>query len=223
MSHPSPDDSFAAELRGFGVWGLLALLAIVAATVFFGSVSALLVIAWAWRSHTPWRELGFRRPQSWGRTLIVAMLLGVAFKLLMKAVVMPLLGAPALNPRYQYLAGNPLALPFALYVVIFAGFGEETVYRGYLFERLGTLLGARPVARVTTLVLTTALFALAHLSDQGVAGAEQAAMTGLAFGLAYSATKSLVPVIVAHAAFDLTAVALIYWRLEGAVAHTVFR
>jgi len=223
MNTRSMDDSLAAELRGFGPWGLLALLGIIAGTLFFGSLSALLIVWWAWRSHTPWRELGFRRPKRWRRTVIVALLIGVAFKLLMKALVMPLLGAPALNLRYQYLAGNPLALPFALYVVIFAGLGEEMVYRGYLFERLGKLLGTGAGARATTVVLTTALFALAHLSDQGIAGAEQATMTGLAFGVAYAVTENLVPVIAAHAAFDLTAVALIYWRLESAVAHAVFR
>jgi len=218
------DDSFAAELRGFGPRGLLAILAILAGALFFGPLAALLVVWWGWRSHTPWRELGFRRPKSWTRTLIVAILLGVAFKLVLKALVMPLLGAPALNPRYQYLAGNPLALPFAFYALILgAGFGEETFFRGYLFERLGKLLGTGTSARAATIVITTALFALGHLSDQGVAGAEQATMTGLAFGIAYSATENLVPIIVAHAAFDLTALALIYWRLEAAVAHAVFR
>lgn len=217
------DDPLAAELRAFGPWGLLAILGILAGTLFFGSLSALLVAWWAWRSHTAWSELGFRRPKRWGRTLVVGILLGVALKLVMKALVMPLLGAPALNLRYQYLAGNPLALPFALYVVIVAGLGEETVFRGYLFERIGKLLGTGAVARVTTVVLTTALFALAHLADQGIAGAEQATMTGLAFGIAYSATENLVPIIAAHAAFDLTAVALIYCRLESAVAHAVLR
>ena len=217
------DDPLAAELRTFGPWGVLAMLGILAGTLFFGSLSALLVVWWAWRSHTAWHELGFQRARSWGRELAVGILFGVALKLVMKALVMPLLGAPALNPRYQYLAGSPQVLPFAVYVAIFAGLGEETVYRGYLFERLGKLLGSGTGARVTTVLLTTSLFALAHLADQGVAGAEQATMTGLAFGVAYWATENLVPVIVAHAAFDLTAVALIYWRMEGAVAHAVFR
>ncbi|TMA33009.1 MAG: CPBP family intramembrane metalloprotease, partial [Deltaproteobacteria bacterium] len=56
----------------------------------------------------------------------------------MKAVVMPLFGAPAINPAYHYLAGNTAALPGMILAVIFgAGFGEEIFFRGYLFERLG--------------------------------------------------------------------------------------
>ena len=55
-----------------------------------------------------------------------------AFKLLMKALVMPLLGAPPINQAYQYLTGNRAALPGAVYLLVAGGgFGEETVYRGF--------------------------------------------------------------------------------------------
>ena len=50
---------------------------------------ALLVLAWAWRSRTPWREIGYVRPRSWIGSLAAGLVLGGAFKLLMKAAVMP--------------------------------------------------------------------------------------------------------------------------------------
>jgi membrane protease YdiL (CAAX protease family) len=54
----------------------------------------------------------------------------------MKAIVMPLFGAPAINPAYHFLAGNTAAIPWMLYAVILgAGFGEETIFRGWMFER----------------------------------------------------------------------------------------
>ena len=82
------------------------------------------------------------------RTVAIGIPFGVALKLVMKAIVMPLFGAPAINARYHYLAGNAAALPWMLYAVVLgAGFGEETVFRGFFFERLGKLLGTRPVAR----------------------------------------------------------------------------
>jgi hypothetical protein len=104
------DDPVAASLRGFGPLGLSAIL-VIALSSIFKPLSALLVLVWAWRSHTPWREIGYVRPKSWFGTLAVGILFGCAFKLLMKAIVMPLLGAPAINSAYHYLAGNRVRFP----------------------------------------------------------------------------------------------------------------
>ena len=38
-------------------------------------------------------------------------------------------------------------LPLATYAMIRAGFSEETVFRGFLFERLGKLLGGSARAK----------------------------------------------------------------------------
>ena len=50
----------------------------------------------------------------------------------------------------------------------------------------------------------------------------QAVITGLVFGAIYLATGNLWISIFAHIAFDLTAVAIIYWDVESTVAHLVF-
>jgi len=218
------DDRLAAGLRGFGPLGLLSMLAVLSGNFIVAPLSALLVLLWARASRTSWHELGFVRPRSWTASLLVGILSGAAFKLLMKAVVMPLFGAPPLNAAYQYLVGNRAALPAALFAAtVGAGFGEETVFRGYLFERLGKLFGSDAVARTAIVLLTAGLFGLAHYRDQGIPGVEQAVITGLVFGVIFAATGRLWTLIFAHAAFDLTAVAIIYWGLESRVAHLIFR
>lgn len=217
------------QLRGFGVAGILAILVIVlSGTVFVGDMIALpvgaaLVLVWAKLSHTPWREIGFVRPRSWIGSLAVGILLGVALKFVMKAIVMPLLGAPPVNQAFQFLAGNRALLPAAIWAMLMAGFGEETVWRGFLFERLGTRLGPGATAKALIAVLTSVLFGLAHYQVQGLAGVEQAAMVGLVFAGIVARTGSLFMVMVAHAAFDLTALAMIYWRLETYIAHMAFK
>ena len=48
--------------------------------------------------------------------------------MLMKAIVMPLLGAPPINAAFHDLVGNRAAIPgFLFTIVAVAGFGEETV------------------------------------------------------------------------------------------------
>jgi uncharacterized protein len=217
------DDQLAARLRGFGPLGLLAILVVLFADVVVKPLSAVLVLVWTWRSHTPWREIGYVRPRTWIGSLTIGVLFGVAFKLLMKAVVMPLLGADPINHAYHFLVGNEAALPGMLYtMVVGAGFGEETVFRGYMFERLGKLFSTGASTRVFIVLLTSLLFGLAHYSTQGIAGAEQAVITGLVFGTIFAVTRQLWMLMCAHAAYDLTAVAIIYWNVESNVAHLIF-
>jgi len=221
---PTPGGEFAADLRGFGPLGIFAILLILSGNLVVLPLSAILVLLWARWSRTPWREIGYVWPEHWARELAVGIVFGAAFKLLMKAIVMPLLGAAPINPTYHYLVGNRAALPGILYVMtVGAGFGEETVFRGYLFERLGKLLGTGVGAKTLIVLLTTALFGLGHYADQGLAGVEQAIFTGIVFGTIFAVTGRLWMLMWAHAAFDLTAVAIIYWNLETKVAHLVFQ
>jgi len=187
-------------------------------------LSGILVLVWVGWSRTAWREIGYVRPKSSMRDLAAGIALGIAFKFLMKAIVMPLLGAPPINQAYHYLTGNPAALPGAGYLMIAGGgFGEETVFRGFLFERFGKLFGSGVRAKTGIVLLTAGLFAVAHYPEQGLPGVEQATITGLVFGAIFAATGRIWIPMFAHAAFDLTALAIIYWNLESAVAHLIFK
>jgi CAAX protease family protein len=219
---------FPENLRGFGPAGLFsALIILLSGTISVGRIAvpvgAILVLAWVVASRTPWREIGYVRPRSWIGGLAIGLAFGILFKLAMKAVVMPVIGVPAINQTYHYLAGNRAMLPPAILAMLVAGFGEETVFRGFLFERLGKLLGSSAGARGMIVLITTILFGLAHYPDQGLPGVEQALFTGFVFGAIFAATGRLWMLMCAHAAFDLTALAIIYWNLELDIAHSVFR
>ena len=218
------DDRLAARLRGFGLLGILAIIVVLAGNALFTPLSAILVLVWAWISRTPWREIGYVRPKSWLRTLAIAIVFGATLKLVMKALVMPLFGAPAINQAFHYLVGNKAALPGILFLIIAgAGFGEETVFRGYLFERFSKLLGETTWAKTLTVALTSAWFGVIHYPFQGLAGAQQATLVGLIFGTIFALKRQIFPLIIAHIAFDLMAVAIIYWDLETEVAHFLFK
>ena len=216
------DDETASQLRGFGPVGLLAIVVIIAADVLGKPVSALMVLAWAWRSRTPWRELGFVRPRSWLAAIAIGIAIGITVKLVMKAVVMPLLGADPVNQTYHFVVGNRGALPAMLYAILVgAAFGEEVIFRGFAFERLRKLLGSSTRATVAIIVLTSLLFGIAHYADQRLPGVQQAVIVGLVYGAMYARTGSLAMPMIAHAAFDLTALWIIYWDLEEEVARSI--
>lgn len=223
------DDKFSAALRGFGPLGIVAVLAILlSGNVFVGPMIALpigaaLVLVWRSLSRTPWSAIGYVRPRSWILTAAAGITFGVAFKFAMKAVVMPLVGAPAINPTYHFLAGNRAMLPAAIWAMFVAGFGEETVFRGWMFERLGKLLGSTVAVRSTIVILTSILFGLGHYMNQGIPGVEQAAIVGLVLGTIFAMTGRVFMLMIAHAAFDLTALWMIYCDLETHIAHLVFK
>ena len=226
---PAIDERLAARLRGFGPLGILAILLIlltgnivVTKKLIVLPIGAVLVLLWTWRSHTPWREIGYSRPKSWVTTIAGGIAFGIALKFLMKVIVMPLLGADPINHAYHFLAGNRAMLPPAIWAMLVAGFAEETVVRGYAFERLGKLFGSSLAAKIAIVVITSAVFGLDHYRVQGLAGAEQAALVGLIYGTIFATTGSIWLIMSAHAAFDLTALVMIYWNLESRIAHLLF-
>jgi hypothetical protein len=74
---------------------------ILSGNLIVAPLGAVLALLWAWRSRTPWREIGYVWPSNWVIALSVAVTFGIALKFLMKAVVMPLL-------RASHQSGIPL-------------------------------------------------------------------------------------------------------------------
>jgi uncharacterized protein len=218
------NDRFAVRLRGFGPIGIVAILIILAGNFVIAPLGAVLVLIWTRISKTPWREIGYVRPRSWPTTITIGIILGVALKFMMKALLMPFLGAPPINQAYHFVTGNPAVIPaMILTMIVTAGFGEETFYRGWMFERMGKLFGQSVAAKIATVVITTILFASVHYFEQGIPGVEQAMLTGLVFGSIFAVTGSIFLLMIAHAAFDLTALWMIYYDLETKIAHLIFR
>lgn len=224
LSPVQTNDKFTARLRGFGPIGILSILIILGGNFVMPPLSAILVLIWAKISDTPWREIGYVRPRSWARIIATGIVFGVALKFVMKALVMPLFGAPPINQAYHFITGNPAVIPVMIYtMIVIAGFGEETFFRGWMFERLAKVFGQRVWAKIVIVLITSILFASAHYAEQGVPGVTQALLTGLIFGSIFAITGQIFMLMIAHAAFDLTALWIIYYGLETRIAHLIFR
>jgi membrane protease YdiL (CAAX protease family) len=224
ITEASIDERFAARLRGFGLLGVVSILIILSGNFLFAPLSAILALVWAWLSQTPWRDLGFVRPRSWARTIVVGIVFGVALKFAMKSIVMPLLGAPPVNAPFHFLAHNPAEIPWMLYIIfVTAGFGEEVIFRGWAFERLGKLLGRSGWAKAVTVLVTSAWFGYEHYGLQGMPGVQNATIVGLFFGSVFAVTGRIYLLMIAHVAFDLAAFVMIYFDCEPTVAHFFFK
>jgi membrane protease YdiL (CAAX protease family) len=111
---------------------------------------------------------------------------------------------------FSSLEGNlPLFVLLIPLTWLFAGFGEEVFYRGYLMTRFAQFMGETRVAWIIALVAQAALFGAAH-SNQGLTGIVGITVVGLFFGAATLIWgRNLWPAIIAHALVDT----LIFTRL----------
>jgi membrane protease YdiL (CAAX protease family) len=214
----------AESLRGFGVAGTSTFVVIFATAALFTPLAVVLVLLWAWLSRTPWPEIGLVRPKSWPRVIALGIVLGVAEKFVMKAIVLPLLGARPTNPVFSDLPGHPSQLCFLLVIsVVQAGFGEELCFRGYLFERLGKLLGDGSFQRALIVLISASFFGALHF-EQGIMGIVNATIVGGISAVIYALNgKRLWLLVVMHATFDIASFLIIYYRLEVAVSHLIFK
>ena len=91
-----------------------------------------------------------------------------------------------------------------------AAFGEELIYRGFIFGRLTEALGGSRLAQACALLLQASLFALGH-SYLGPRDMLNAGLVGLLSGGAYIANgRMLWPLIFAHAAVDTLGLTALY-------------
>jgi len=219
----APARDWRSRLAGSGPPGVLAFIVIFLGTITLSPlVGCVLVLVWARLARVPFSELGFVRPRSWITVLALGVVLGVGLKLLMKALVLPLLGAEAVNRHFHFVQGHPrAALGMAAYAFV-AAFTEETFFRGYLFERIGAWLGKNAAGAAVALVVSSALFGLLHF-QQGKLGIMNATIVGVATGAIYLANRRrLFLLMVLHATFDIVSMAIIYFGLEGSVARSLF-
>ena len=91
-----------------------------------------------------------------------------------------------------------------------AAFGEETAWRGYLMNRVADVGGRTPRAWVSSLVIASTAFGLAH-GYQGLTGWVEEGFAGLALGLMYLRTgRNLCVPIIAHGVCDAIDMVLIF-------------
>jgi CAAX protease family protein len=154
-----------------------------------------------------WSSMGFKRPASWQRLLLIALAAAAARILLGQFLIEPVTGLFWPKPTPPALAneitGNmTMALVALLLVWTFAAFGEEIAYRGYLLTRAADIGRRSRVAYWIGIVLVSILFGYGHYY-KGTSGVIDSGVAGLILGSAYMlAGRNLWASIFAHGFID---------------------
>ena len=187
--------------------------------IAFAAIVALML--WlGWRGE-PLARFGLVRPR-WrdlGLGIALALVLMVVHSLV-RTIATPLIvqwtGA---NPHlaeqtFAAIRGNlPLFLMTVPVVWLFAGLGEEFLFRGYLMTRLSQLFGGGRLAWGMAIASQAILFALSHWY-QGPVGMVPIGVGAVVTGIATVAWgRNLWPAIIAHALIDTLGFTVLYLGL----------
>lgn len=180
----------------------------------------LLVLLWVKVRGEKWADFGISIPRNWPLYILFGVALAVfdvMFDGVVRSITTPLIvkwtGAnPHLDAEtFADIKGNlELYLMILPCVWIFAAFGEEAFYRGYLMTRLSQIFGGGRVAWAVAIGGQAVLFALAH-SYQGPVG-----MVPIGIGAAVSGAatllwkRNLIPAMIAHGLVDTLGFTLLY-------------
>ncbi|MSQ92242.1 MAG: CPBP family intramembrane metalloprotease [Gammaproteobacteria bacterium] len=167
----------------------------------------LALIAWLRIRGARFSDYGFRNcGPLWLFTIIT--IAAIATSVILPAMLDPLLSnyfgkTPRDLSRFATLVGN---LPQFLYVMplvwIFAAFGEEFLYRGFILENVHRILGGGNAAMVAAIIVQAVLFGTGH-AYQGPVGMIPIGVGGIVYGLLYWAGgRRLWPLILGHGVVD---------------------
>jgi len=164
--------------------------------------------------------IGFRRPSSWSRVVLVALAAATLRILLSEVLIDPLtqkFWPPAAAPsEAAAITGNLKIALLALVIVwSFAAFGEEIAYRGYLLTRAADLGNRTKIAYLVGVVFVSVLFGYGHYY-KGPSGIIDSGVAGLILGSAYLITgRNLWTSILAHGFIDTFGVIVLYFGLDS--------
>ena len=168
-------------------------------------------LASIWLRDGSWSAMGFKRPVSWRRIFLIALIAAGVRIILGQFVIEPITGffwpAPTAPELANEITGNAkVALLALLLVWTFAAFGEEIAYRGYLLTRAADIGGRSKLAYWLGIVFVSILFGYGHYY-KGPSGIIDSGIAGLILGAAYMlADRNLWACILAHGFIDTFAV-----------------
>lgn len=164
-----------------------------------------------------WRALGLARPESWPKTIVMALGATLAMIAALIALQILLTNIPglALQPsdqtQYNPLTGNlSVFLTSVLGAWTFVAFGEEMLFRAFLTVSLAGIFRDLKARWPFALAGSSLLFGLAHY-DWGLAGVIETTIIGLVLGFIYLRSgRNLWVTIIAHALANTIKFGLIY-------------
>jgi len=209
--------AFAGVILGGSASGGQSLIG--ALTINFAYLAAILIGGWVLRRRgSGWTKIGLGRPNSWGKTILLALGAMVVNAVIINAVQVVALNLPGAQvapedlTRFNPLVGNVSWLLFSFLAAwTTTAFGEEMFFRAFLITKLQEVFASSKFANALAVGMSAVLFGAAHFAE-GPLGMFMMGSFGLVQALIYLRTrKNLWVTIIAHAVLNTVRYVLIFY------------
>ncbi len=167
------------------------------------TLSAMLLGTWLLRCRgLSWHALGFRRPENILKTIGLTALTFAAIVAAASLSQWLINHEPIqTSGRFSHVEGN-LGAYIGMLVLVWThgSFFEELLFRAFIINRAGAVLGGGLAADIGAVVFSAVFFGYRHYYYQGLNGALQTGIIGLALGLLYIwfGRNNILPLIFSH-------------------------
>ncbi len=180
---------------------------------WIGFVIVLGIIAWIKMRGASLSDFGVKPLRPLWLSLLLG-IVGVVVAIVLSSVTTPLIEAhfgPTDLTALEGLEGNLGAYLFCLpFIWLFAAFGEEFFYRGFLMSGIAVILGGGRAAWLIALVVQAVIFGLGH-GYQDASGMIGAGLYGVVYGgLFLAAKRNIWAPMIAHGLLDTLGFTLLY-------------
>lgn len=180
------------------------------ANALFYSFTTLVVATWRMRVRgVTWKELGFRKPKNFAKTLMVSALIFITvmisiiiFEIIKDHLlfsIAPDTSTESAVSRFGDLKGNWTLFFSIIFFIWVESLLEELLDRGFLMNWFERLFSKSSFATIFAVIIQAAIFGFRHAPSHGLSGAITVSIIGLIMGIAYMVFgRNLWPLIIAH-------------------------
>ncbi|WP_286828641.1 MULTISPECIES: CPBP family intramembrane glutamic endopeptidase [Kordiimonas] len=168
-----------------------------------------------------WRDLGFRKPDSWLGTLGLTALVFIGIVLtsgLGGALVDLMFEDIGTSGRFDHIKGDPWAyLVIMVLTWTHAAIFEEALFRAFVINRALASLGGGRAAQVIALLFSAVFFGYRHYYYKGMNGALTTGLIGLTLGLLYLwfGRRNIWPLVFGHGIINTIGMTSRFLGLKG--------
>lgn len=222
---PKPAIRFARSARQLAYISLVLLCALYAPLLETILAAILAIVLLALDTRAPFSAVGLSAPASWGGTIAMGVLAGIALLFFSKLLLTPLIevatGVQRDLTRLDFVRGNGVAyLSFLPLLWLSAALCEEIVYRGFLITRLLEAFGGTTwLSKAAAITISSAAFALVH-AYQGPSGLILTGVMGLLLSVLFVVSRfNLWCNVIVHGVYDTLSLGLIWQSWDHTLAR----